>query len=110
VVATERALSLANKRYREGYSDFQRVLDAQRALFVQTEREVVNQGNHISSAINLYKALGGGWLDTTIEQAVPIELRDTMAARSDWGDLLDAALPLNSDEPPPNTSAVQNER
>jgi NodT family efflux transporter outer membrane factor (OMF) lipoprotein len=110
VVATERALTLANKRYREGYSDFQRVLDAQRALFVQTEREVINQGNHISSAINLYKALGGGWLDTTIEQAVPIELRDTMAARSDWGDLLDAALPLNSDEPPPNTSAVQNER
>ena len=33
VAASLRALELANSRYREGYSGFQRVLDAQRAVF-----------------------------------------------------------------------------
>ena len=36
VTASQRALVLANSRYREGYSGFQRVLDAQRAVFTQT--------------------------------------------------------------------------
>lgn len=51
VQAARRALDLANTRYREGYADFQRVLDAQQALFAQTERELVNQGNHVSAVI-----------------------------------------------------------
>ena len=36
VSAARRALEIANTRYREGYSDFQRVLDAQRSLFEAT--------------------------------------------------------------------------
>ncbi|MFT7287575.1 MAG: NodT family efflux transporter outer membrane factor (OMF) lipoprotein, partial [Halieaceae bacterium] len=49
--AAERALELANRRYREGYADFQRVLDAQRALFSQAEKELVNEGAHVSAVI-----------------------------------------------------------
>ena len=35
--AARRSLTLASTIYREGYSDFQRVLDAQRALFAQQD-------------------------------------------------------------------------
>lgn len=52
--AAQRALKLANDRYREGYADFQRVLDAQRAVFSQSERELINRGSHISAVISLY--------------------------------------------------------
>jgi len=51
--AAERALEIANRRYKEGYADFQRVLDAQRALFSQAARELVNEGAHISAVIAL---------------------------------------------------------
>jgi NodT family efflux transporter outer membrane factor (OMF) lipoprotein len=109
VAASQRALALANSRYREGYSSFQRVLDAQRAVFTQTEQEVINQGNHISSVIDLYKSLGGGWLDPTMDQVVPDDLRETMQQRSDWGDLLDTALPPDPDGASSVSGATLNE-
>ncbi len=62
VEAAQRALEIANTRYREGYADFQRVLDAQRALFSQEERQLLNHGSHISSVVALYKGSGGGWV------------------------------------------------
>ena len=109
VTASQRALTLANSRYREGYSSFQRVLDAQRAVFAQTEQEVINQGNHISSVIDLYKSLGGGWLEPTMDQVVPDDLRKTMQQRSDWGDLLDTALPPDPDGASSVSGAILNE-
>lgn len=92
VQASERALEIANTRYREGYADFQRVLDAQRAMFAQAERQLTTQGNHIAGVINLYKGLGGGWIETPVEQLIPEDVRETMQNRSDWGDLLTAPL------------------
>lgn len=97
VSAAERSLELANRRYQEGYASFQRVLDAQRALFSQAERELVNRGNHIAAVIDLYRAMGGGWLDMPVDEVVPAATRDTMRERTDWGDLLDAPLPEMSD-------------
>jgi len=103
VEASERALALASTRYQEGYADFQRVLDAQRAVFSQAERRLINQGNHVAAVINLYKALGGGWAPTPIDQVIPQQVRDTMQERSDWGDVISTPLPENAD-PPPSTS------
>jgi len=99
VRAAERSLVLANTRYQEGYADFQRVLDAQRALFSQAERETVNQGRHVSAVIGLYKALGGGWTPVEIERLVPEETRETMRERTNWGDLLTAPLPPQASDP-----------
>jgi len=92
--AAERSLGLANTRYQEGYADFQRVLDAQRALFAQAERELVNQGAHLSAVIELYRAIGGGWLDMPVEQLVPASVHEAMRARTKWGDLLSTPLPV----------------
>jgi NodT family efflux transporter outer membrane factor (OMF) lipoprotein len=96
--AAERSLELANTRFQEGYADFQRVLDAQRALFAQAEQELINQGTHISAIIGLYRSIGGGWIDMSMEQLVPEGIRDEMRSRTNWGDLLSEPLP--SDDGP----------
>ncbi len=93
VQAAERSLDLADTLYIEGYVGFQRVLDAQRALFVQADSELSNQGNHISAVIDLYKAFGGGWHQTQIQDLIPETTRATMDDRSAWGDLLTSPLP-----------------
>ncbi|WP_224015533.1 efflux transporter outer membrane subunit [Paraburkholderia tropica] len=85
--AAQRSLKLANTIYREGYSDFQRVLDAQRALFTQQDAYIVNRGNAIGSLIALYKALGGGWY--TEQPVVDAVTRARMQQRTDWGNLID---------------------
>lgn len=107
--AAARALELANTRYREGYSDFQRVLDAQRAFFAQSDRALASQGGHISAVIDLYKALGGGWRDTSINDMLPEATRDTMQQRTDWGGLLDAPLPATEDYLEPVSGGEQDE-
>ncbi|MBN3760571.1 TolC family protein [Burkholderia sp. Ac-20365] len=84
--AARRSLTLANTIYREGYSDFQRVLDAQRALFAQQDAYVVNRSNAVGSLIALYKALGGGWYSD--QPLVDPEVRAQMQERTNWGDLL----------------------
>jgi len=107
VQASERALDIANRRFREGYSDFQRVLDSQRSKFGQAENALVNHGSHISSVISLYKALGGGWQATPVEQLVPEDTRDQMQERTDWGDLLSAPLPKDQANPSATSGASQ---
>ena len=85
--AANRSLTLANALFREGYSDFQRVLDAQRALFAQQDAYLVNRGNAVSDLIALYKALGGGWYSD--QPVVDAASREQMRQRTDWGKLLD---------------------
>jgi NodT family efflux transporter outer membrane factor (OMF) lipoprotein len=99
VAAAQRSLEIARTRYREGYADFQRVLDAQRTLFSQTERELINRSNHVASVVALYKAMGGGWLEMPIDEIVPDAVREEMKSRSNWGELLDAPLPTGRERP-----------
>lgn len=94
--AAERSLDIANTQFQEGHADFQRVLDAQLALFVQAERELLNQGAHFSAVIALYRSIGGGWTDMSMEQMIPESMRDTMRTRTNWGDLLEEPLPAES--------------
>ena len=61
VKAARRSLDIATIQYREGLTDFQRVLDSQRTLFSQQERLVISRGNLTQNLIALYKAMGGGW-------------------------------------------------
>ncbi len=97
--AAERSLHLANSQYQEGYADFQRVLDAQRVMFTQTERELLNDSAHISAVITLYKAAGGGWTEMPAQDLLPEATRDTMKSRTNWGGLLEAPLPARPEGP-----------
>ncbi|ANI53782.1 efflux transporter outer membrane subunit [Pseudomonas sp. DR 5-09] len=52
---------LAKQRYDQGVDSYLTVLDAQRELFVSQQKLLNDQLEQISSEVQLYKALGGGW-------------------------------------------------
>ena len=87
-VSARRSLTLANVGYREGFSDFQRVLDAQNSLLRAQQQLVASRSTTVSSAIGIYRALGGGWEIRSGHDFVDQATRDTMQKRVDWGDLL----------------------
>ena len=88
VASSKRSNELATLRFREGFSDYQRVLDSQQALFSQQQRYVTSQSDKVRSLIALYKALGGGWEDRT-GLIIDTKTRETMQQRTNWGDLLE---------------------
>jgi NodT family efflux transporter outer membrane factor (OMF) lipoprotein len=88
VTAAKRSNDLSTLRYREGFSDYQRVLDAQQALFAQQQRYVNVQGGEVSSLVALYRALGSGWQDDNPPR-VDAGTLEIMRQRTDWGELLD---------------------
>lgn len=63
VQALQRYLDLANLRYKNGYSDYLTVVDAERNLYSAQLQYVRDQGSLFSALVNLYKALGGGWVE-----------------------------------------------
>jgi len=99
VKAARRALDIANTRYREGLTDFQRVLDSQRTLFNQQERQVTNLGDVTQSVIALYKAMGGGWQQGRSRPLLDDATRETMGERRAWEELLSAPLPPPAAQP-----------
>ena len=99
VAAARRSLEIAQTRYQEGYADFQRVLDAQRTLFSQADRELSNRASHIAAIVALYQALGGGWMAATVNELVPETVQEEMKSRTDWGDLLERPLPAGMEGP-----------
>jgi NodT family efflux transporter outer membrane factor (OMF) lipoprotein len=89
--AAARSTQLAQLRYREGLSDFQRVLDAQAALLRQQDRLIVSQAQASTSLIALYKSLGGGWISAQESDFADDAMRERMKARINWGGLIDTA-------------------
>ncbi|MBL8453742.1 MAG: efflux transporter outer membrane subunit [Zoogloea sp.] len=67
--AAKRSLQLAQTRYDSGYSPYLEVLSAQRTSNDATVAWVQNRQARLSSAVDLFKALGGGWKDANAPQA-----------------------------------------
>ncbi len=61
LVEAERGLRLAELRYRTGADDLLSVLDAQRTRFAVQDQLAQLRLARLTNAVNLYKALGGGW-------------------------------------------------
>jgi NodT family efflux transporter outer membrane factor (OMF) lipoprotein len=57
----QETLRIAQNRYRNGYSSYLDVLDAQRTLFSVQTNVVQVKNNLLLAQIDLYKTLGGGW-------------------------------------------------
>jgi outer membrane protein, multidrug efflux system len=55
-------VELARLRYDEGYTGYIEVLDAERNLFSAETAQAQTQGTVFASLVNLYKAMGGGWV------------------------------------------------
>jgi outer membrane protein TolC len=90
VASAIRSNELSTLRYSEGFSDYERVLNAQQALFQQQQRYITNQGDIVRALIALNKALGGGWQNLGGLPRIAPETLDAMQQRSDWGELLEA--------------------
>ena len=69
VQAAKRSLQLAQARYDSGYSPYLEVLTAQRSSNDATLAWVLNRQARLSSSVDLFKALGGGWKDGNAPQA-----------------------------------------
>jgi outer membrane protein TolC len=57
----EETLELSLELYKQGLTQFQNVLDAQRSLLSSQDNLVQTRGYSLLSLVQLYKALGGGW-------------------------------------------------
>ncbi|MFZ2288227.1 MAG: TolC family protein, partial [Halopseudomonas yangmingensis] len=60
------ALQLAEARYRAGAIALSTLLDSQRSLFQSQDALLQLQSAQLQTAVDLYRALGGGWQATTL--------------------------------------------
>ena len=93
VESAKRSNDLSTLRYAEGFSDYERVLNAQQALFSQQTRFVTNQGDGVRALVDLYTALGGGWENDSGLPWIDPDTLEVMGQRTNWGDLLDPYAP-----------------
>ncbi|GAC1679031.1 MAG: efflux transporter outer membrane subunit [Steroidobacteraceae bacterium] len=68
MMAGERAVDLATRRYNRGLTDFLNVVDAERQFYDLQEQYATAQVAQGEQFVQLYKSLGGGWQNY---QAVP---------------------------------------
>ena len=67
--AATTSVDLARQLYTSGQSDFQNVLDAQRSLFTLEDELAVARFATLLDFVDLYRALGGGWGETAVDEA-----------------------------------------
>jgi NodT family efflux transporter outer membrane factor (OMF) lipoprotein len=99
--AAKRSLDLAVIQYREGSTDFTTVLTAQQSLLTAQDNMASAKGNISSNLIGLYRALGGGWEIREGQDIVSPEIKEIMAKRTNWGQLLSPStyMPLSEQGP-----------
>ena len=61
VVQAQKALSLAESRYKAGADNLQTLLDVQRVAYQSRDLAVQMRQERLQASIALYRALGGGW-------------------------------------------------
>lgn len=89
VTASRKASEIAISQYRDGISDYSRVLNTQRAL-LRAEADLVDARSQVSAnLVAIYKGLGGGWQVRQGQEFLPETVLAEMAYRTDWGDLLE---------------------
>ena len=89
--AARQSLGLAVEQYRGGITDFTTVLTGEQSLLNEQDSFVTTLGSVASSLVAVYRALGGGWQIREGMDLVPPEVKETMAKRTNWGDLLSPA-------------------
>jgi efflux transporter, outer membrane factor (OMF) lipoprotein, NodT family len=92
----KRSLDLSVLQYREGIVDFTTVLTAQQDLLNAQDQLVQASGDIPQGLIFTYRALGGGWQLREGRDFLPPDVQETMANRTDWGNVL---TPVNLLQP-----------
>lgn len=87
VASLRSAADLARERFTGGFSSYLEVLDTERSLFAAELALAETQRNRLQSAVDLYRALGGGWHEpVTAPAAVPTKATSADATKAN-GDL-----------------------
>ena len=97
VKASKRSVDLSLIQYREGLTDYQRVLDTQRFLTEQQDQLVFSAGSVGLNLVGMYRALGGGWEIRAGQDFIPASLKAEMEERTNWGNMLS---PEKTEYPP----------
>ena len=87
VSAAKRSVDLATIQYREGATDFNRVLTTMDVLLQQQDTLAAATGSIATNLIATYNALGGGWQvrgDTKIDDLIPEQTKVEMRARTKY--------------------------
>jgi len=71
--AEQRRLDLANLRYSNGVDDYLSVLTAQTDLYNAQLSLVTARLNRLNNLVDLYRALGGGWIEHNGDQPRPAD-------------------------------------
>ena len=99
--AADRATQIALLQYKEGLTDYTRVLNTQQLLVAQQDTLASSRGDIIRYLIAVYKSLGGGWESRVGKDIIPEQTLETMGKRTDWGDLLTpVSLPAEPEQLP----------
>jgi NodT family efflux transporter outer membrane factor (OMF) lipoprotein len=88
VQSANRAVELAEFQYREGTTDYTRVLNTQQSLVTEQDRLVATRGSVVLDLVAMYKALGGGWELRVGKDFAPVETQKQMIERTSWDGML----------------------
>ncbi len=88
IESSKKSMELSMLQYREGFTDYQRVLDSTRALTQKQDQYAQLQGKMATNNIALFKALGGGWQIRIGKDYLPEVVKEKMEKRTDWGGML----------------------
>lgn len=61
VASAKKTVKIARSQYKNGLTNFQTVLDAERVLFAEEDRFADSEGALVRYLIGIYRAMGGGW-------------------------------------------------
>jgi NodT family efflux transporter outer membrane factor (OMF) lipoprotein len=67
----ERALQIAQNRYREGVIDFLNVLSVQKSLLEARSNQIRSEVSTCNDLVRLYQVMGGGWDPTSNSNPLP---------------------------------------
>lgn len=98
VDSSKRSTEISMIQYKDGLTDYQRVLDSIRSLTQKQDQYATVRGTIATDFIAMYKALGGGWEMRDREEAIPVEMRQKMMQRTDWGKFLSVPEPIQVSE------------
>ena len=80
VAAARRAQELANERYRSGIVEYINVVDASRDTLAAERANAQLTGQRLIAAVQLIKAVGGGWTEQQIlASAAPVAIQPAIA-------------------------------
>lgn len=96
VNAAVRAFNISMTQYENGQINFERLLSSVEKMTRSEDSHAQTKGNIANQVIALYKSLGGGWEANSGKAFVSNSVIETMKARTDWGDQLEAPQTLPS--------------